>query len=276
VIVPLLAFAAMSGTPASPCPATPYQVESATHAYGEDTEYEALDLYVPRGVHSAPLAIYVHGGAWVSHDKSEYAQLGAAFARCGIAAAVVNYPLAPAMPARGQAEQLAAAVRWLIAHASNNGYDRKRVVLVGHSAGAQLALYMTVTGLVSHGTIARIVALGSVGINPSTDVTTLDVRYQSIYDPAFGEDRAAWTQFDLKPRWRGDEPPVLVIHGRDDVLAPEAISRQLYEQLKAAGDRVEYLQPAGRGHWDMIDQMTRPGDPTMTAIERFIVEDSHV
>jgi acetyl esterase/lipase len=270
VIVPLLAFAAMSAAPSSPCPATPYPIDSATHVYGDDPEFEALDLYTPRGARGEPLAVYVHGGAWVSHDKSEYAQLGAAFARCGIATAVVNYPLAPATPAQGQAERLAAAVRWLIAHAASGGYG-KRIVLVGHSAGAQLALYTTVTGLVPRGTIAGIVALGSVGINPSTDVATLDVRYQSIYDPAFGADRALWSRFDLKPRWRGDEPAVLVIHGQDDVLAPEAISHQLYEQLKAAGDRVEYLQPAGRGHWDMIDRMSAPGDPTMEAVERFIL-----
>jgi arylformamidase len=270
VIVPLLAFAAMSATPASPCPATAYPVDSATHVYGDDPEFEALDLYLPRGAHGAPIAVYVHGGAWVSHDKSEYAQLGAAFARCGIAAAIVNYPLAPATPAKEQAQQVAGAVRWLVAHASS-GYDPKRIVLVGHSAGAQLALYATVTGMLRHGTVAGIVALGSVGINPSTDVAVLDARYQSIYDPAFGDDRAQWRQYDLQPRLRGDEPPVLVIHGKEDVLAPEAISRQLYEQLKAAGDRVDYLQPAGRGHWDMIEQMGAPGDPTMIAVERFIL-----
>ena len=268
MIVPFLAFAAMSATP---CPATPYPLDSATHAYGDDRQFEALDLYLPRGVRGEPLAVYVHGGAWVSHDKSEYAQLGAAFARCGIAAAVVNYPLAPETPAQEQAERLAAATRWLIAHAGAGGYDPKRIVLVGHSAGAQLALYMTVTGMIPHGTIAGIVALGSVGINPSTDVALLDPRYQSIYDPAFGEDRSQWGRFDLKPRWTGDEPPVLVIHGQADVLAPEATSRQLYDQLKATGDRVEYLQPAGRGHWDMIDKMSAPGDPTMTAVERFIL-----
>jgi alcohol dehydrogenase class IV len=64
---------------------------------------------------------------------------------------------------------------------------------------------------------------------------------------------------------------VLVIHGRNDRMAPEAISRQLYEQLKAAGDRVQYLQPLDREHWNMIDLMSRSGDPTMLAVERFIL-----
>jgi acetyl esterase/lipase len=270
VIVPLLAFAAMASSE-SPCPQTPFAVESATYVYGDDSRFQALDLYVPHGVRHEPLAVYVHGGAWVSHDKSEYTGLGAAFAKCGIAAAIVNYPLAPPVPAQQQAEDVATAVRWLIQHAPDAGYDGARIVLVGHSAGAQLSLYATVAGQMPRGSIAGIVALGSVGINPSSDVNELDARFADIYVPAFGDDRAQWRQFDLQPRMKGTEPPVLVIHGQDDSLAPEAISRQLYEQLKAAGDRVQYLQPAGRGHWDMIEKMSAPGDPTMIAVERFVL-----
>ena len=260
-----------AGDAPSPCPATPYAVDTATHTYGADPLFEALDLYLPKGARGEPLAVYIHGGAWVSRDKGEYAALGAAFARCGIAAAVLNYPLAPETPAQQQADAVASAVRWLELHAGAGHYDPKRIFLVGHSAGAQLALYATVTGKLPRAAIAGIVALGSVGINPSTDVATLDPRYQSIYEPAFGVDRAAWPSFDIKPRLRGDEPPVLVIHGRNDRMAPEAISRQLYEQLKAAGDRVQYLQPPDREHWNMIDLMSRSGDPTMLAVERFIL-----
>ena len=178
MIVPLLAFAAMASSE-SPCPSTPFAVDSATRAYGDDPRFQALDLYVPHGVRREPLVVYVHGGAWVSHDKSEYAALGAAFAKCGIAAAVVNYPLAPPVLAQQQAENLAAAVHWLIKHASDAGYDAARIVLVGHSAGAQLSLYATLTGLTPHTSVAGIVALGSVGINPSTDVHELDPRKRS-------------------------------------------------------------------------------------------------
>lgn len=270
MIVPLLAFAAMSA-PASPCPPVPFAVETATHAYGDDPQFEALDLYTPRGAKHEPIAMYVHGGAWVSRDKSEYTALGAALARCGIAAAVVNYPLAPSATAQQQAEQVARAVRWLIGHAPTSGYDPSRVFLIGHSAGAQLSLYAALTGQMPRNAIAGIVALGSVGINPSTDIEFLDPQYRGIYEPAFGEDRAQWREFDLQPLMHGKEPPVLVIHGEDDSMAPEAISRQLYEQLKAAGDHATYLQPAGRGHWDMIDKMSAPGDPTMIAVESFIL-----
>jgi pimeloyl-ACP methyl ester carboxylesterase len=142
---------------------------------------------------------------------------------------------------------------------------------VGHSAGAQLAWLALVKGLVPRAHVAGIIAIAPVGINPSSDVTVLDPRYQGIYDPAFGADRTQWAQFDIQPRLRGHEPPSLVIHGRLDTMAPEAIARQLYSELKAAGDAVQYVEPADRSHWDIIEGLSNPGDPTMMAIERFVL-----
>ncbi|HME81671.1 MAG TPA: alpha/beta hydrolase [Candidatus Eremiobacteraceae bacterium] len=272
-MLPWLALAAMMGAGGepSPCPSAPYAVDASTHSYGADSESEALDLYLPHGASRAPIVVYIHGGAWVGGDKSDYVNLGEAFARCGIAAAILNYPLAPQTPAAGQAGKLADALAWLRTHAPQARYDPARTFLIGHSAGAQLAWFALVDGLASRSSVAGVIALGAVGINPSSDVTTLAPQYQGIYDPAFGSDRSQWARFDVKPKLRGTEPPSLVIHGANDDMAPEAISRQLYEQLKAAGDAVQYLQPAGRGHWDMIEALARPGDATMGQIERFVL-----
>ncbi|MBV8222668.1 MAG: alpha/beta hydrolase [Candidatus Eremiobacteraeota bacterium] len=259
-----------SGDP-SPCPAAAYRVDVSTHAYGADGEFEALDLYLPHGATRVPVAVYVHGGAWVSGDKSQYAALGEAFARCGIAAAIVNYPLAPDTPAAQQAHELGAAVRWLQDNAAQSGYDAARLYFVGHSAGAQLAWFAIVSGVVPRTRVAGVVAIGAVGIDPSRDVSALEPRYRAIYDPAFGSDRSQWKNFDIGQRLRAGEPPSLVIHGQDDDMAPEAISAELYEQLKAAGNQVEYVQPPARGHWDLIERLTESGDATMIAIERFIL-----
>ena len=112
----LLTIALMFGVSggASPCPGT-YDVQAATHAYGADPDLQALDLYLPRRARLPPLAVYVHGGAWVSGDKGDYQRLGAAFAHCGIAAAVINYRLAPAVDVAAQLDDVAGALHWLAA-----------------------------------------------------------------------------------------------------------------------------------------------------------------
>lgn len=248
-------------------PTTTYIVDASNHTYGADARFESLDLYVPRGKPSSQVVVFIHGGAWVSRDKRDYASLGAAFARNGVSCAVMNYPFAPAASVEHEADDVGAAVRWLQEHVNS---ETKRFVLIGHSAGAQLALYALVTGRLPPNAIAGVVAIGAVGINPSTDVDELDPMYQSIYDPPFGSDRDRWPQYDIGPRLRGHEPATLVIHARNDSLAPEAISKKLYDQLRAAGDRADYQQPADRDHWSVIDHMADPGDPTMQAVLRFV------
>src|SRR5260370_39760489 len=81
------------------------------------------------------------GGFWVLADD-EY-QTGPAIAanlvRDGVAVALVRYRLAPANPHPAQAEDVAAAVAYLIKHADKYGFDAKRIYLAGHSAGGHLA-----------------------------------------------------------------------------------------------------------------------------------------
>ncbi|MBV8365795.1 MAG: alpha/beta hydrolase [Candidatus Eremiobacteraeota bacterium] len=267
----LLAAMMFEGTMSSPCPKIPHHVQVATSFYAGHDDAQALDLYTPAGVQNAPLAVYVHGGAWVSGDKSDYVQLGQALARCGIAAAIVNYPLAPQTPAAQQAALLGQAVQWLGHNTQRFGYDARRMVLIGHSAGAQLCWYAVVHGIIARQAVAGVIAIGAVGIDPSRDVDDLDPQYRSIYAPAFGDDRAHWPEFDIGPQLRAGEPPSLVIHGQADFMAPEAISRQLYDQLKGAGNAVQFLRPPGKGHWDLIESLSAPGDDTMIAIERFIL-----
>ena len=102
----------------------------------------SLDLYLPPpSTVKPPLFIFVHGGFWLLSDD-EY-QIGPSIAanlsRDGVAVALVRYRLAPAYRHPAQAEDVAAAVGYLIKHASQYGFDPKRVYLAGHSAGGHLA-----------------------------------------------------------------------------------------------------------------------------------------
>ena len=98
----------------------------------------SLDLYLPPpSTVKPPLFIFVHGGFWLLSDD-EY-QIGPSIAanlsRDGVAVALVRYRLAPAYRHPAQAEDVATAVGYLIKHASQYGFDPKRVYLAGHSAG---------------------------------------------------------------------------------------------------------------------------------------------
>lgn len=114
----------------------------ASHAqidlrYGR-TDGERLD-YFPAAAPGAPLLVFIHGGFWRSLDKSDFSWLAAPFNAAGVAVALVNYDLAPATPLEGIVRQNLRATDWLWHNAARLGFNRERMIVSGHSAGAHLA-----------------------------------------------------------------------------------------------------------------------------------------
>jgi len=117
-------------------PAAPGATEQA---YGP-RPLQKLDLWRVQASRPAPLVIFVHGGGWKRGDKNN--ATGAAkvthLLGRGYAVASIDYDLVPDATVEQQAADVALAVAWLRNHAAENGIDPKRIVLMGHSAGAHL------------------------------------------------------------------------------------------------------------------------------------------
>ncbi len=109
-------------------------------AYGESPS-ERLD-YFPAYGSDAPLLVFIHGGWWRSLDKSEFSFIARAYTRAGINVALPNYSLAPQVSIAEITRQNLHALAWLYRHAEHYDFDPKRIVVVGHSAGAHLAAMM--------------------------------------------------------------------------------------------------------------------------------------
>lgn len=106
---------------------------------------ECFDWFPAATAGRAPAVVFVHGGFWHSHDKSEFSFVAAPFLAAGISVAVINYPLAPASGLCDIVRSVSRACRWLYDHAAAVGIDRDRIVVAGHSAGAHLAASMAVS-----------------------------------------------------------------------------------------------------------------------------------
>jgi acetyl esterase len=111
-------------------------------SYGPD-RLNMLDVYRPSGTTSAPIVIFLHGGAFVQGDKGDPA--GAPgnvliwLARHGVLGINANYRLAPAAQWPAGAEDVGRLVAWARAHGAQHGGDTTRIYLIGHSAGANHA-----------------------------------------------------------------------------------------------------------------------------------------
>lgn len=201
----------------------------------------ALDFYpAAKGSGPAACVVVIHGGGWDSGDRRQLPGLNHWLARQGYAVAAVSYRLAPAHPWPAQREDLLAALAWLKSHAGQLGLDPTRLVLLGRSAGGQIA---TAVGYLGDPAVRGVVALyaphdmrfaWSVS-RPDDALNSLQLMRQylggppeareDIYDSASG-------QLLVKA---GRTPPTLLIHGTIDTLVWVRHSRRLAARLAEVG-----------------------------------------
>ena len=87
----------------------------------------------------APCLVVIHGGGWENGSATEFPEWNAHWSSRGYAVACPDYRLAPAHRWPAQREDVRRALAWLKAHAMELGIDPQRFVLVGRSAGGQIA-----------------------------------------------------------------------------------------------------------------------------------------
>lgn len=104
-------------------------------AYGPHDRHR-LDIYTPDGATNAPVMIYLHGGGFVRGDKGMVGNIGTWFARHGVVGVTMNYRYAPEVQWPAGAQDVAAALEWLVANIAQYGGAPDRIVVAGNSAGA--------------------------------------------------------------------------------------------------------------------------------------------
>ena len=102
---------------------------------------ETLDVF-PAARPGAPVVVFIHGGYWRGMDKSQHSVLVPSLRAQGAAVVVPNYALCPQVSIPQITLQMVLAVGWAWRNARRFGGDARRLVVIGHSAGGQLAAMM--------------------------------------------------------------------------------------------------------------------------------------
>lgn len=234
-------------------------------AYGEDPR-QVMDVTYPRGSGAAAILVMIHGGAFRMGDKTDLA-VPAALLDAGIAVVRLNYRLSPGQRWPAQGDDCLAALVHLQRQGPALGLDPGRIVLLGQSAGAFLAV-STALSLVEVGLSPR----GVVSLFGPMDFSTMDQDMATLgRTPALGAtDGAASPESQLLgypvgenremaramgPIGRLDAlreplPPILIRHGDADPMVSDLQAKRLREAWLAADPeaRVDYKLVAGAGH----------------------------
>ena len=102
-------------------------------------ERHVLDVYAPPNAKNLPVVFWIHGGGWQTGDKTSVQQKPQAFVDRGFVFVSTNYRLLPAVDMGTIIRDIAKSLRWVHANIAAHGGDPRRVFVMGHSAGAQLA-----------------------------------------------------------------------------------------------------------------------------------------
>src|SRR5436853_962613 len=110
--------------------------------YGTD-ENQFGDLRLPKGKGPYSLLMNIHGGFWrAKYDLQHASHLCAALAAGGIATFNLEYRRVgnPGGGWPGTFEDITSGLKFIRSHSGEHNIDAKRVIVMGHSAGGQLAL----------------------------------------------------------------------------------------------------------------------------------------
>jgi acetyl esterase/lipase len=223
----------------------------------------------------APCVVVVHGGSWQHGDSTQLTALNRYLAARGYVVAAINYRLLPDHPFPAGCDDLRAAIDYLKANAEAIGIDPQRIVLLGRSAGGQLALLVAYTA-------GDPAIRGAIGIYPAIDLV---YAYQHPSDPRLLDGPAVLRAYlggspDQVPATYAaasptsfvgpNTPPTLLIHGGGDELVSPAQSRRLAARLAHARRPHLLLQLPWATHGCDAHFSGPSGQLSTYAIERFL------
>jgi acetyl esterase/lipase len=229
---------------------------------------QKLDFYKPETPRpDGKTVVFFYGGSWAQGEKGDYLFVAQALAARGIAVVVADYRLYPEVRFPAFIEDAALAVRWA---ADRVGTDR--LFLMGHSAGAQIALMLAAnTPYLATAGVDRMKLRGVIGIAGPYDFLPLTSRrLQDIFGGAARPETQPIT-FAKAPL-----PPALFIHGTGDTIVKPGNSERLAAAWRAAGAPVELKLYPDVDHIDAVGafaDLLRARAPTLADVTSYI--DTH-
>jgi acetyl esterase/lipase len=220
--------------------------------YGKSAQ-QFGNIFLPRGAGPHPAVLFIHGGFWRnSVGVAQAAPSCAALASAGAAVWSIEYRRLgdPGADWAALSDDIVRGAQHLTPVASRYNLDLKRVIVVGHSAGGQLALWLAAQQAID---LRGVVALAAISDLRRAYALQLD---GGVVGELLGgsPDRvpqryAAASPMELLPI----PVPQRVLHGTADGVVPFEMSQRFAKASKNA----KLIALAGAGHLDPIDPRSK-------------------
>jgi len=246
-----------------------------------------LDIYTPVNAKNLPVVFWIHGGGWQTGDKANVQEKPAWFTKKGFVFVSINHRLLPEVEMDVLVRDVAKAFGWMHKHIAEHGGDPNRVLVGGHSSGAQLATlictdnrYLKAEGVSFDSLIGCVPVDGDTYDIPAI-IETAETRLRVHGMPMpkyghrlkFGNDPAKHLDFSAVTHIaKGkDIPPFLVIHVADH--PDNSIqAKRLEVALKSAEIPVTVFGGKETNHTKINALIGTEGDATTKALEEFVAK----
>ena len=249
---------------------------------------QKVDVYAPAGATSLPVIFWIHGGGWVTGDRSLMHAKPQAFVDTGFVIVSPGYRVLTNVDMVTICRDVAKAFAWMEQHITEYGGDPKRVIVSGHSAGAQLAALLCIDEryLKAEG-VSMDVIKGCIPVDGDTydvpaiievaetrrrahglsPITANGHRQKFGNSPEKHKDYSAVTHV---AKGKGIAP-FLIMHvaGHPDVSAQ---AERLENVLKGAGVSVKRYGAKESTHNKINEEMGLADDPGTKAVFDFVAE----
>jgi arylformamidase len=246
-------------------------------AYAEPkNDRRTLDVYSPKEGRAHPVIFWIHGGGWQAGSKADVHAKPRAFVDKGFVFVSANYRLLPEATIDQMAGDVAKGIRWVHDHAKDYGGDPNTFLVMGHSAGAQLAALVCTDDryLKAEGLPLSIVK-GCVPVDGDTydvplQIATVAPRTADVYRRKFGDEASQKNLSPVTHVAKGkDIPPFLILHVAEH---PETggQSRRLVKALAEAGISARAYPAEGKNHGTINSELGLAGDKPTEAVHEFL------
>lgn len=250
-------------------------------------ERQVLDIHAPSDAKNLPVVFWIHGGGWQAGDKTSVQLKPQAFVDRGFVFVSTNYRLLPHVEMETIFRDVAKSLGWVHGHIAQHGGDPKRILVMGHSAGAQLAAllcvddrYLKAEG-VPFSSLKGCVPVDGDTYDVPAIIETAETRRRVHGQPQakfghrekFGNDPKKHLDYSAVTHVAKGKgiPPFLILHVADH---PDnaAQAQRFGAVLKESGIPVKVFGAQETNHTRINANLGVPDDPSSKALFEFVAD----
>jgi acetyl esterase/lipase len=248
---------------------------------------QTLNVYAPatKPTKPAPVIFWIHGGGWQGGEKTSVQLKPKFFTDLGYVFVATNHRYVKAVPMNEIIADIAKALRWTHDHVGEFGGDAERIVIMGHSSGAQLAAYLAIDArpLKTEG-LSLAMFKGCVPVDADTfDIPAVIAKATAARQAAgkpepkyghreiFGGKPELWADYSAVTHVAAGKgiPPFLILYDAAAALTPDQAKR-LEGALTAKGIPAKAFGAQNTDHGKINADLGLDSDPSTAEVRAFL------